>query len=34
MKNFSFVYRDLCVVDAEWLYDAAPEYFKRRKDNR
>uniref|UniRef100_A0A9L0RWJ6 RNA helicase n=1 Tax=Equus caballus TaxID=9796 RepID=A0A9L0RWJ6_HORSE len=22
--------RDLCVVDAEWLYDAAPEYFRRR----
>ncbi|KAG3270101.1 DEAH-box helicase 33, transcript variant X2 [Ictidomys tridecemlineatus] len=22
--------RDLCVVDAEWLYEAAPEYFRRK----
>ncbi|KAG8122781.1 hypothetical protein E2320_018222 [Naja naja] len=22
--------RDLCVVDADWLYDAAPEYFRRK----
>ncbi|XP_064022476.1 ATP-dependent RNA helicase DHX33 isoform X2 [Pogoniulus pusillus] len=22
--------RDLCVVDAEWLHEAAPEYFRRR----
>ncbi|XP_067866115.1 ATP-dependent RNA helicase DHX33 isoform X2 [Heterodontus francisci] len=22
--------RDLCVVDAEWLYEAAPEYFNRK----
>ncbi|NXX95196.1 DHX33 helicase, partial [Centropus bengalensis] len=22
--------RDLCVVDASWLYDAAPDYFRRR----
>lgn len=22
--------RDLCVVDADWLYDAAPDYFRRR----
>ncbi|KAM5273954.1 ATP-dependent RNA helicase DHX33 [Ctenodactylus gundi] len=22
--------RDLCVVDAEWLFDAAPEYFRRK----
>ncbi|NWR79890.1 DHX33 helicase, partial [Centropus unirufus] len=22
--------RDLCVVDAAWLYDAAPDYFRRR----
>ena len=34
MNNFVFVDRDVCVVDPEWLYDAAPEYFKRRKENR
>ncbi|XP_069729928.1 ATP-dependent RNA helicase DHX33 isoform X1 [Phaenicophaeus curvirostris] len=22
--------RDLCVVDADWLYDAAPDYFRRK----
>lgn len=22
--------RDLCVVDAEWLYEAAPDYFRRK----
>ncbi|XP_005988626.1 ATP-dependent RNA helicase DHX33 isoform X2 [Latimeria chalumnae] len=22
--------RDLCVVDADWLYEAAPEYFRRK----
>ncbi|XP_048374945.1 ATP-dependent RNA helicase DHX33 [Sphaerodactylus townsendi] len=22
--------RDLCVVDADWLFDAAPEYFRRK----
>lgn len=22
--------RDLCVVDPEWLYEAAPEYFRRK----
>ncbi|XP_008571671.1 PREDICTED: putative ATP-dependent RNA helicase DHX33 isoform X2 [Galeopterus variegatus] len=22
--------RDLCIVDAEWLYEAAPEYFRRK----
>ncbi|NXJ08620.1 DHX33 helicase, partial [Odontophorus gujanensis] len=22
--------RELCVVDAEWLYDAAPDYFRRK----
>lgn len=22
--------RDLCVVDAEWLYNAAPDYFRRK----
>nr|XP_039255538.1 ATP-dependent RNA helicase DHX33-like [Styela clava] len=22
--------RDLCVIDPEWLFDAAPEYFRRR----
>ncbi|XP_053388414.1 ATP-dependent RNA helicase DHX33-like [Mercenaria mercenaria] len=23
--------RDLCVVDADWLYDTAPTYFKKKK---
>ncbi|KAM6402916.1 ATP-dependent RNA helicase DHX33 [Rhynochetos jubatus] len=27
--NSSYM-RDLCLVDAEWLYDAEPEYFRRR----
>lgn len=22
--------RDLCVVDADWLYEAAPDYFRRK----
>lgn len=22
--------RDLCVIDTDWLYDAAPEYFRRK----
>lgn len=22
--------RDLCVVDAEWLHEAAPDYFRRK----
>lgn len=22
--------RDLCVVDADWLFEAAPEYFRRK----
>jgi hypothetical protein len=22
--------RDLCIVDAEWLYEAAPDYFRRK----
>lgn len=22
--------RDLCVVDAEWLYEAAPDFFRRK----
>ena len=26
--------RDVCVVDADWLYDAAPEYFKKKTENR
>ena len=26
--------RGVCVVDADWLFDASPEYFKRKIDNR
>ena len=28
---FDVLYRDLCVVDADWLYDTAPTYFKKKK---
>ncbi|KAK3583916.1 hypothetical protein CHS0354_033701 [Potamilus streckersoni] len=26
--------RDLCVIDAEWLYDTAPNYFRNKKPGR
>lgn len=29
----SLFYRDLSVVDPDWLYEASPQYFRKKKPN-